>query len=114
MPTPIRVDELPSAPVAARFEGRDHGAGVSLFVARFEPGGGPGLHRHPYEETFVVQEGSVTFTVDGETLEAHAGEIVVVPAGAVHRFAASGEGTLRFVSIHPVPEMSQESVEDAW
>jgi quercetin dioxygenase-like cupin family protein len=108
MPRPIRIDDLPSAPVAARFEGRDHGAGVSL--VGFEPGGGPSPHRHPYEETFVVQEASVTFTLDGETLEAHAGEIVVVPAGAVHRFTASGEGTLRFVSIHPAPAMSQEFV----
>ena len=110
MSEPIRIADRPSAPVAARFEGRDHGAGVSFFVSEFDPGGGPGLHRHPYEETFVLQEGSVTFEVDGETLEAHAGEIVVVPAGAVHRFTASGDGALRFVSIHPSPEMIQELV----
>jgi quercetin dioxygenase-like cupin family protein len=47
---------------------------------------------------------SVLFRVDGETLEAEAGEIVVLPAGTVHRFTASGDATLRFVSIHPVPE----------
>lgn len=111
MPEPIRIADLPSAPVAARFEGKDHGAGVSFFVAEFRPGGGPKPHRHPYEETFVVQEGSVAFEVDGATLEARAGEIVVVPAGAVHRFTATGEGTLRFVSIHPVPAMEQEFVE---
>jgi len=112
VPEPIRIADLPSAPIAARFEGRDYGAGVSFFVARFDPGAGPGLHRHPYEETFVIQEGSVVLEVDGERLEAHAGEIVVVPAGAVHRFTASAEGTLRFVSIHPVPAMSQELLED--
>jgi quercetin dioxygenase-like cupin family protein len=110
VPEPIRIADLPSAPVAARFEGRDHGARVSFFVAEFQPGGGPAAHRHPYEETFVVQEGSVVFEVDGETLEARGGEIVVVPAGSVHRFSASGEGTLRFVSIHPVPAMEQEFV----
>ncbi len=108
MPEGIRIADLPGAPVAARFEGRDNGAGVSFFVAEFQPGGGPGPHRHPYEETFVVQEGSVRFEVDGEALDAQAGEIVVVPAGAVHRFTATGDGLLRFVSIHPVPEMSQE------
>jgi quercetin dioxygenase-like cupin family protein len=73
---------------------------------------GPGLHRHPYEETFIVEEGRATFTVDGETIEAHAGQIVVVPAGAAHGFVSSGDDVLRQVSIHPSDHMVQEWLEE--
>jgi formylmethanofuran dehydrogenase subunit E len=37
--------------------GADHGATVSLIFDHSEPGGGPRLHRYPYDETWVVQEG---------------------------------------------------------
>ena len=104
----VSVDELEGGETAVSFEGRDHGASVSFFLTRHPRGSGPRLHRHPYDETFVVQEGSATFTVDGETIEAHAGQIVVVPAGAAHRFVASGEGFLRQVNIHASDRMITE------
>jgi mannose-6-phosphate isomerase-like protein (cupin superfamily) len=81
---------------------------VSFYVGRFPPGSGPPLHRHPYEETFIVQEGSATFTIDGQTLEVGAGQIVVVPAAAAHRFVATGAVDLRQVSVHPRDRMVQE------
>ena len=34
------------------------------------PGSGPKLHRHPYQEVFEVQEGSVTFTAGDDVVEA--------------------------------------------
>jgi quercetin dioxygenase-like cupin family protein len=108
----LSVADLPGSETASRFEGADHGATVSFFLSRHPPGSGPGLHRHPYEETFIVQEGSATFTVDGETIEAEAGHIVVVPAGAAHRFVNSGKGVLRQVSIHPSERMIQEWLEE--
>ena len=45
-----------------RFEGEDHGSGVSMFLVDNEPGEGPGLHRHPYSETWIVRSGRVRFT----------------------------------------------------
>ena len=65
------------------------------------------LHRHPYEETFIVQEGVAEFTVDAETITAEAGKVVIVPAGAAHGFASVGDG-LRQVSIHPSGHVIQE------
>jgi quercetin dioxygenase-like cupin family protein len=104
----LSVADLPGSETASRFEGRDHDATVSFFLSRHPPGTGPGLHRHPYEETFIVEEGSATFMIDGETIEAHAGQIVVVPAGAAHGFVSSGEDVLRQISIHPSDQMVQE------
>ncbi len=108
MPEPIEFDDIRTGASAIQFEGGKYGSPTSFFVTSHPPGAGPGLHRHPYEETFIVQRGVAEFTVDESTLRAHAGQIVVVPAGTVHRFENVGEEPLDQVSIHPVPEMETE------
>ncbi len=85
---------------AGEFQGLLHGAGVSFIVVDAPPGVGPRLHRHPYEEVFVVQEGTATFTYGDEVVEARGGQAVVVPAGVPHKFVNSGAGRLRQVDIH--------------
>lgn len=107
----VDLASLAESEQAAVFVGRDHGAHVSFFVTSHAPGEGPDAHRHPYEETFVIYDGSVVFEVDAETVEAHAGQVVVVPTGAVHSFKATGEGGARQVNIHPVPAMVTEWVD---
>lgn len=97
---------------ASRFEGKDWGSGVSFFATTNVPGEGASLHRHPYTETFIVLEGNVTFTVDGEKVDAEGGQVVVVPAGAAHGFVNSGDGVLRQVGIHASPEIQQEWLEE--
>ena len=59
--------------------GADHGASISLILDESEPGQGPRLHRHPYDETWVVQEGHLTFQCGEELLIVRAGDIVIVP-----------------------------------
>ena len=81
-------------------QGHSHSAAVSIIVVDAPPGSGPRLHRHPYEEVFVIQDGTVTFTAGDETIEAHGGQVVVVPGGVPHRFVNTGEGRLRQVDIH--------------
>ena len=105
----IEISDLPGK-LVGRFEGREHGSSVSFFiVGTFEAGTGPGLHTHPYDETFIVEAGSATFTVGDETFELGAGKIVVVPAGTPHKFV-SGEG-FRLISIAPSDHMEQEDLD---
>lgn len=104
----VRIEDIRESERAAVFVGASHGAEVSFFVVSHRRGEGPGPHRHPYAETFVVQEGAAEFTVDGETLTVEAGTIVVVPAGAVHSFKGASDGVTRQINIHPVPEMVTE------
>jgi quercetin dioxygenase-like cupin family protein len=106
--TPIAVHGLPGN-LIGRFEGRDHGSSVSFFIGTFAAGNGPGLHLHPYDETFIVETGSATFTVGDETLELQAGQIAVVPANTPHKFV-SGEG-FRLISISPSDQMEQQNLE---
>lgn len=111
-PKLLALTDLAVSETAARFEGRDHGASVSFFVTNHPPGARVPQHRHPYEETFVVTEGTATFTVDGGDVEAEAGRVVIVPAGASHGFANEGDGPLRLVSIHPQDHVEQEWLEE--
>jgi mannose-6-phosphate isomerase-like protein (cupin superfamily) len=49
----------------------------------------------------------VLFTVGEGTVEARAGDIVVVPAGTPHKFVSRSDAH-RQVSIHPVARMETE------
>ena len=106
--------DLASSGTAYEFEGcRYGGADVSFIVIEdAPPGKGPKLHRHPYQEVFIVQEGEVTFTVGEEEIEASGGQVVVVPAGVPHKFVNSGAGPLRLVDIHPAGRFVTEWLED--
>ena len=106
----IKVDELPSGEHSAIFNGHEHDAQVCFFLSHNSPGTGPRLHRHPYEETFIVQDGEVLFTVGEDTIEAGPGDIVVVPAGTPHKFV-SRSAAHRQISIHPVARMETDWLE---
>ena len=112
MTRPLSIAELADGKPVATFLGKDHGATVSFFVGSFAPGRGPKLHTHPYDETFILEAGRAKFTVDGETIEAEAGQIVVVPAGAPHKFVVTGDRDMRSVNIHAAAEMSTTWLEE--
>jgi quercetin dioxygenase-like cupin family protein len=111
--TVVNKDELPHSGSAYRFEGHRHGgAHVSFFISDTAPGKGPGLHTHPYDEVFILQEGELTFTVGNATVEAKSGQVVVAPASAPHKFFNSGTGPARHVDIHTSGRMSTEWLDD--
>src|SRR3954471_7351329 len=67
--------------------------GGALFIAEVSvpPGGGnpPHIHRRE-EETFYMQEGTLTVQVGGETLTALPGDLVSLPRGVPHCFQNDG------------------------
>lgn len=109
----IDRDELPHSETAYKFEGYHHGgANVSFFLSETPSGRGTELHRHPYDEVFVVQEGVLTFTVGEATIEATSGQIVVVPADTPHKFVNSDVRKTCHVDIHISGSMSTEWIEE--
>jgi quercetin dioxygenase-like cupin family protein len=107
----VEKRDLPHSETAHRFEGCLYGdANVSFFLIDSSQGGGPGLHTHPYAEVFVIQDGEVTFTVGDATIEARAGQILVVPAGVPHKYVNSGRA--RHIDIHTSGRMSTEWLEE--
>ncbi len=106
MATVVNRDELPGSSTSRQFEGYLHGeARVSFFLSDTPPGHGPSLHQHPYEEVFVVQVGHLTFTVGDATIEASAGQIVIVPPDTSHKFFNAGSEIARHIDIHVSPRM---------
>jgi mannose-6-phosphate isomerase-like protein (cupin superfamily) len=97
----ISVDDLPVSNIAREFVGGDHaGVGICAILVDAPPGRGPSLHRHPYDEVFITQEGTATFLIGEEQREVGPGQVVVVPAGQWHGFVNSGTGPLRQIDIH--------------
>ncbi len=63
------------------------------------PGGGPGPHRHDFEETFILLEGEVQVTFRGEKSIAKAGDTLNIPANAPHQFHDGSSEPVRLLCI---------------
>lgn len=102
----VNNQELPGNSSSYQFEGELHGAAnVSCFLNATPPGHGPALHKHPYEEIFIVQAGQLVFTVGEETLTAGEDQIVIVAAGTPHKFINATAQVARHVDIHASKRM---------
>ncbi len=103
--------QLDQGKTSRSFTGESIGAGVSIILVDVAPGKGPRLHRHKYEEVFVMQEGAATFTRGDESIEVRPGDVVVVQPGTPHRFEATGSERLRLVAIHHALDFETEWLE---
>jgi quercetin dioxygenase-like cupin family protein len=67
----------------------------------------PGAHMHPsQEERFEVVSGTMKFRLGRKRIVANAGDVVVVPAGSVHRFANAGDEPAHVrVEVRPALKM---------
>lgn len=65
----------------------DMGSSIEVFDTSGPAGAGPPPHRHPWEEIYVVLDGELEVTIDGETHVLKNGGIAHVPADSVHRGA---------------------------
>ena len=91
-----------------KLEGEDLGATISLILNQSEPGHGPRLHEHPYDETWVVIDGNLTFQSGDERFQAGPGDIVIVPPHTPHKFTNNGPGEANLVCIHASPTFVTE------
>lgn len=108
------LDQRPMGPgVPARlFHGREHGlADISLMFGELQPGTGPGLQRHTYEEAPIIHEGCGVLTIGETTVEAGPGDIILVPAGVPHRFVNTGDGPMRQTAVHAAETVAIEWLE---
>jgi quercetin dioxygenase-like cupin family protein len=105
----VNADKLPGNEVSRTFEGGQHGpASVSFFLVHNWPAQGPKLHRHPYDETFVILEGRVLVQVGDESIEGGPGDIVIGPPNVPHGFTNLGPDRASLICIHAAPAMQTE------
>jgi quercetin dioxygenase-like cupin family protein len=63
------------------------------------PGGGPGPHRHDFEESFTILEGEIEITFRGKESLGRAGETINIPANAPHSFRNASQNRSRLLCI---------------
>jgi quercetin dioxygenase-like cupin family protein len=108
----VNTTDLPGS-TSHQFEGYHYGdVNVSFFVSATPPGRGPSLHTHPYAEVFVIQAGSLTFIVGAETIEATAGQIIIVPADVPHKFTNTSSAVVHHIDIHTSDQMQTTWLEE--
>ena len=83
----------------------DLGAQLStMFMVQNDEGGGAGPHDHPFEETYMILEGAVDATFDGERYRLELGDVAWAGAGCVHAFHNEGPGAVRWLETQaPAP-----------
>jgi mannose-6-phosphate isomerase-like protein (cupin superfamily) len=110
--TLINRADLPQDAGTFEFVGSQHpGTDISFIWVDMPPGGAVRLHQHPYQEIFVIQSGSAAYTVGADTLQAHAGQILIVPANTPHKFVNTGSAPLQQVDIHLSPSFITDWLE---
>src|SRR3954454_671636 len=98
----IRLDELPPSTIAREFVGADHGGvGICAIFVEAPPGAVASLHRHPYPEIVITQEGTATFLLgEGDEPRAvGAGEMVLDDPGQWRRYVIPGAADVRHLHI---------------
>jgi len=85
--------------------GLDH---LTLILGETAPERGSPLHRHTYEELFIVHGGRGTYTVGEVIVEAGPGDVVLIPSGMPHRFVNNGQETLYHTAVHSTGKFKSE------
>ena len=110
--TDVQTSKLESGAWYRLLDGAEYGFGdVSIIITEDPPnatGGADQKHRHPHISTLVITEGQGRFTIGDETIDASAGDAVVVPAHAWHSYVNTGDGALRVVGIHDSDRLEAE------
>jgi quercetin dioxygenase-like cupin family protein len=78
---------------------KDTAGRYCLIDMHVPPGGGPGPHRHDFEESFIILEGQVSLTFRGAKSVASAGETIHIPANAPHQFHNGSDKPVRLLCI---------------
>ena len=72
---------------------------VEVWEARMVAGAATPPHYNDAEEVVIVLAGSIEAEIDGDTGAVAEGELVVVPAGAVHQLRNSAPGETRKIAV---------------
>jgi quercetin dioxygenase-like cupin family protein len=76
----------------------DLGADLStMFMVQYEPRGLAGTHDHPLEETYLILEGEVDASFDGERHRLVPGDVAWAGVGCVHGFSNPADRPVRWL-----------------
>jgi mannose-6-phosphate isomerase-like protein (cupin superfamily) len=94
-----------------KFEGEHYGTTISFFHVNNDPGAGPGLHKHPYGETWLVRAGKGLMTIGDQEFEIGPDDIATIAPETPHKFKNIGTGKFELFCIHDSPTIIQIELE---
>jgi quercetin dioxygenase-like cupin family protein len=66
------------------------------------------VHDPPQDHVITIRSGHMRWTVEGETLDAGPGDVIVTPAGTAHSYEVLGDEPARVVCVDaPVRPMAE-------
>ena len=84
---------------------------MAVYVHSHEPGERAELHTHAEHHVLVMRSGRMRWTLDGQTIDAAAGTVIVAPAGTDHGFEVLDGETVKLLCIEsPNPERPTASL----
>ncbi len=87
------------------------GERMSVQPYEIHPGTEIPEHSHPHEQCGYIFEGTLTFVVDGEAIEAGPGDSYTIPGDEPHAVENRGETTVRGVDIFSPPRPNPDWAE---
>jgi quercetin dioxygenase-like cupin family protein len=101
--TAATQEEIRVGDMTIRFllEGEQSAGSVAVFEFDVPTGSQiAAAHSHDgYEETIYGLEGTLVWTVEGAAIEVGPGEVLLIPRGAVHQFANTGDVDAKALAI---------------
>ena len=79
--------------------GKETAGAYCLIDMQIPMSGGPGSHRHDFEEMFYMLEGEIEFTFRGEKKVVKAGQTINIPANAPHCFTNISRSKARMLCM---------------
>jgi quercetin dioxygenase-like cupin family protein len=71
----------------------------TLTLFSFDEGQGLSEHTSPYDATVLIVDGEAALTIGGKTVQAKAGELVIMPAGVPHALRAERRFKMLLIMI---------------
>jgi quercetin dioxygenase-like cupin family protein len=81
----------------------------TMFMVQYEPGGVAGTHDHPLEETYMVLEGEVDASFDGDAHRLRPGDVAWAGVGCVHGFSNPADRPVRWLETQAPQPPSRHS-----
>lgn len=88
------------------------GKNLQLVLMSLKPRQDIGMEKHEtHDQFFRIETGAGEVTIDGVTHKVESGTAIVVPAGAVHNLANTGETTMQLYTLYAPPNHVDQLVQ---
>jgi quercetin dioxygenase-like cupin family protein len=82
---------------------------ATMFMVQYPPRGFAGTHDHPFEETYLILDGEVDASFDGERYRLVAGDAAWAGVGCVHGFSNPADRPVRWLETQAPQPPSRHS-----